>query len=117
MFRHRNTSHNTQKYFFVLSIFLARFNLRPAIFLAIKTWVTKIPTNTTPPIILTLFLYSTAQLHKVESKSMATGNNTYRDTIFLEKAFVEDNSFPFRAGERLIAKIEADRLVIAKKID
>jgi len=48
---------------------------------------------------------------------MATGNNTYRDTIFLEKAFVEDDSFPFRAGERLIAKIEADRLVIAKKID
>jgi hypothetical protein len=48
---------------------------------------------------------------------MATGNNTYRDTIFLEKAFVEDNSFPFRAGESLIAKIEADRLVIAKKID
>ena len=48
---------------------------------------------------------------------MATGNNTYRDTIFLEKAFVEDDSFPFRAGESLIAKIEADRLVIAIKID
>jgi hypothetical protein len=47
---------------------------------------------------------------------MVTGNNTYRDTIFLEKAFVEDNSFPFRAGESLIAKIEADRLVIATKI-
>ena len=47
---------------------------------------------------------------------MATGSNRSRDTIFLEKDFVEDNSFPFRAGERLIAKKEADRLVIAKKM-
>lgn len=61
--------------------------------------------------------HTRTKLYKVESKSMATGNNTYRHSIFLEKAFVEDSSFPFRAGESLIAKIEADKLVIAKKVD
>jgi hypothetical protein len=57
------------------------------------------------------------KLYKVGSKSTSTGNNTYRHSIFLEKAFVEDSLFPFKAGENLIAKIEADKLVITKKMD
>jgi hypothetical protein len=55
------------------------------------------------------------KLYKVESKSMATGKNTYRHSIFLEKAFVEDSLFPFKAGDNLIARIESDKLVIAKE--
>jgi hypothetical protein len=43
------------------------------------------------------------------------GNNRYRHSIFLERAFVEDSSFPSKAGESLIAKIKDDRLVFSKK--
>jgi hypothetical protein len=32
----------------------------------------------------------------------------------LEKAFVEDSLFPFKAGENLIARIESGKLVITK---
>jgi hypothetical protein len=35
------------------------------------------------------------KLYKVESKSAKTGVKTYRHSIFLEKGFVEDSSFPF----------------------
>ena len=61
--------------------------------------------------------HTRTKLYKVESKSTTTGNNTYRHSIFLEKAFVEDSLFPFKAGESLIAKIRDDKLVIAKKAD
>jgi hypothetical protein len=44
-------------------------------------------------------------------------NNRYRHSIFLERAFVEDSSFPSKAGASLIAKIKDDKLVIAKKAD
>jgi len=59
-------------------------------------------------------LQSKTKLYKVESKSAKTGVKTYRHSIFLEKAFVEDSSFPFRAGENLIVKIDKDRLIITK---
>ena len=54
------------------------------------------------------------KLYKVESRSIKTGVKTYRHSIFLEKAFVEDSSFPFKAGENLIVKIDKDRLIITK---
>jgi hypothetical protein len=59
-------------------------------------------------------LQSKTKLYKVESKSAKTGVKTYRHSIFLEKAFVEDSSFPFKAGENLIVKIDKDRLIITK---
>lgn len=52
-------------------------------------------------------------MYKVEAKS-GTGKPTYRHSIFLEKAFVEDSQFPFRAGENLIVRIENDKLIITK---
>ena len=59
-------------------------------------------------------LQSKTKLYKVESKSAKTGVKTYRHSIFLEKAFVEDSSFPFKAGENLTVKIDKDRLIITK---
>jgi hypothetical protein len=57
--------------------------------------------------------YTRTKLYKVEAKS-GTGKPTYRHSIFLEKAFVEDSQFPFRAGENLIVRIENDKLIITK---
>ena len=57
--------------------------------------------------------YTRTKLYKVEAKSV-TGKPTYRHSIFLEKAFVEDSLFPFKAGENLIARIESGKLVITK---
>ena len=54
------------------------------------------------------------KLYKVESKSAKTGVKTYRHSIFLEKAFVEDSLFPFKAGENLIVRIDKDRLIVTK---
>ena len=54
------------------------------------------------------------KLYKVESKSSKTGVKTYRHSIFLEKAFVEDSLFPFKAGENLIVKIDKDRIIVTK---
>jgi hypothetical protein len=54
------------------------------------------------------------KLYKVETKSVKTGVKTYRHSIFLEKAFVEDSLFPFKAGENLIVRIDKDRLIITK---
>ena len=54
------------------------------------------------------------KLYKVESKSAKTGVKTYRHSIFLEKAFVEDSLFPFKAGENLIVRIDRDRLIVTK---
>jgi hypothetical protein len=41
---------------------------------------------------------------------------TVRHSIFLEKAFVKDNLFPFKAGDFLIVRIDAniDRLIVTK---
>jgi hypothetical protein len=58
--------------------------------------------------------FTRTKLYKVESTSSATGKKTYRHSIFLEKAFVEDSLFPFKPGDDLIVKIEADRLIITK---
>jgi hypothetical protein len=60
--------------------------------------------------------YTKTKLYKVEAKSV-TGKPTYRHSIFLEKAFVEDSQFPFRAGESLIAKIDNGNLIITKAAD
>ena len=57
------------------------------------------------------------KLYKVESKSPKTGVKTYRHSIFLEKAFVEDSLFPFKAGENLLVRIDKDRLVITRPKD
>ena len=46
-----------------------------------------------------------------------TGVKTYRHSIFLEKAFVEDSLFPFKAGEHLLVKIDKDKLVITRPKD
>jgi len=59
-------------------------------------------------------LQSKTKLYKVESKSAKTGVKTYRHSIFLEKAFVEDSLFPFKAGENLVVKIDKNRLIITK---
>lgn len=49
---------------------------------------------------------------------MAKSKNqvTARHTIFLEKAFVEDSLFPFKAGDVLLIRIDPDneRLIITK---
>ena len=58
-----------------------------------------------------------AKLYKVESKSAKTGVKTYRHSIFLEKAFVEDSLFPFKPGENLIVRIDKDRLIVTKLKD
>jgi hypothetical protein len=59
--------------------------------------------------------HTRTKLYKVESKSIATGKTTNRHSIFLEKAFVEDSLFPFKPGDSLVAKIESDKLVIARE--
>jgi hypothetical protein len=61
--------------------------------------------------------YTKTKLYKVESKSTTTGRLTYRHTIFLEKAFVEDSLFPFKPGDNLIVKIDGDKLVITRAIN
>lgn len=57
------------------------------------------------------------KLYKVESKSSKTGVKTYRHSIFLEKAFVEDSLFPFKAGEKLSVRIDEDRLIVTRVKD
>jgi hypothetical protein len=57
------------------------------------------------------------KLYKVESKSSKTGVKTYRHSIFLEKAFVEDSLFPFKAGENLNVRIDEDRLIVTRVKD
>jgi hypothetical protein len=52
----------------------------------------------------------------VELKS-STGKPTYRHSIFLEKAFVEDSLFPFKQGDNLVARIENNRITIAQATD
>jgi len=54
------------------------------------------------------------KLYKVESKSPKTGVTTYRHSIFLEKAFVEDSSFPFKPSENLKVSIDKDRLIVTR---
>ena len=54
------------------------------------------------------------KLYKVESKSAKTGVKIYRYSIFLEKAFVEDSLFPFKARENLTVSIDKDKLIVSK---
>jgi hypothetical protein len=63
-----------------------------------------------------MVLQTKTKLYRVESKSKETAVKTYRHSIFLEKAFVEDSSFPFKPGDNLIVKIDTDkqRLIITK---
>ena len=58
--------------------------------------------------------HTKTKLYKVGSKSAKTGVKTYRHSIFLEKAFVEDSLFPFKPGENLTVKIDKNRLIITK---
>ena len=58
--------------------------------------------------------HTRTKLYKVESKSSKTGVKTYRHSIFLEKAFVEDSLFPFKAGENLRVRIDEDRLIVTR---
>lgn len=37
-----------------------------------------------------------------------------RHTIYLEKAFVEDSSFPFKPDEYLTIRIDKNRLIVEK---
>lgn len=37
-----------------------------------------------------------------------------RHTIYLEKAFVEDSSFPFKPEEPITVRVEGKRLIIEK---
>lgn len=60
--------------------------------------------------------HTRTKLYKVESKSTA-GKPTFRHSIFLEKAFVEDSLFPFKPGENLIARIDNNTLIIMKATD
>jgi hypothetical protein len=55
--------------------------------------------------------YTRTKLHKVEKKS-ATGEPTFRHSLFVETALVEDSLFPFKAGENMIARIDNDMLII-----
>jgi hypothetical protein len=57
--------------------------------------------------------HTKTKLYKVESKSKA-GKPTFRHSIFLEKAFVED--FPFKPGETMIARIDNNTLIIMRAI-
>ena len=73
-----------------------------------------------PPIYLSNSIMASqtkTKLYKVGSKSPKTGVKTYRHSIFLEKAFVEDSLFPFKAGENLVVKIDKDKLVITRPKD
>ena len=72
-----------------------------------------------PKIYVAIYMASQTRtkLYKVESKSTKTGVKTYRHSIFLEKAFVEDSLFPFKPGENLIVRIDKDRLIITKLKD
>jgi hypothetical protein len=65
-------------------------------------------------IVISMASQTKTKLYKVESKSAKTGVKTYRHSIFLEKGFVEDSLFPFKAGENLIVRIDKDRLIITK---
>ena len=60
--------------------------------------------------------HTRTKLYKVEAKSV-TGKSTYRHSIFLEKAFVEDSLFPFKPGENLIARIDNNTILIMKATD
>jgi hypothetical protein len=37
-----------------------------------------------------------------------------RHTLYLQKAFVEDSSFPFKPDEPLVAKIDKNRVVLER---
>lgn len=49
---------------------------------------------------------------KTRSKIAKVGS---RHTIYLEKAFVEDSSFPFKPEEYISIRIEKNRLIVEKE--
>jgi hypothetical protein len=57
------------------------------------------------------------KLYRVEFKSKSTGTKSYRHSIFLEKAFVEDSLFLFKPRDNLIAKIDKHSLIITNAED
>jgi hypothetical protein len=57
------------------------------------------------------------KLYRVDFKSKSTGTKSYRHSIFLEKAFVEDSLFPFKPMGNLIAKIDKYSLIITNAED
>jgi len=40
-----------------------------------------------------------------------------RHTLYLQKDFVSDSTFPFKVGEELVARIEGNKVVIKKAKD
>src|ERR671925_1695921 len=61
-----------------------------------------------------MVIQTKTRLFRVMGKSK--NRITARHTIFLEKAFVEDSLFPFKAGDVLLVRIDPDndRLIITK---
>ena len=61
-----------------------------------------------------MVIQTKTRLFRVMAKSK--NQVTARHTIFLEKAFVEDSLFPFKAGDVLVIRIDPDneRLIITK---
>lgn len=61
-----------------------------------------------------MVIQTKTRLFRVMAKSK--NQVTARHTIFLEKAFVEDSLFPFKAGDVLLIRIDPDneRLIITK---
>jgi hypothetical protein len=61
-----------------------------------------------------MVIQTKTRLFRVMTKSK--NQVTARHTIFLEKAFVEDSLFPFKAGDVLLVRIDPDndRLIITK---
>jgi hypothetical protein len=49
-------------------------------------------------------------------KETKTKINEYRSrhTIYFQKDFVSDSSFPFKVGEEIIAKIQGDKVILEK---
>lgn len=60
---------------------------------------------------MVLTIEPTALVNQTETKVLKVGS---RHTIYLEKAFVEDSSFPFKPNEPLKAKIEGKKVVLEK---
>jgi hypothetical protein len=61
-----------------------------------------------------MVIQTKTRLFRVMAKSK--NQVTARHTIFLEKSFVEDSLFPFKAGDVLLIRIDPDndRLIITK---
>lgn len=54
---------------------------------------------------------SLTMVNHTQTKILKVGS---RHTIYLEKAFVEDSTFPLKPNEPITVKVEGKRLVIEK---